>query len=141
MNLFLASVRIRRRFCIVFFLSKTLGIMLLPANFLIRAGLLGAILLATRFARLGRRLLVASVVLLAICGFSPLGNLLLYPLEQRFPPWDETQGAPDGIIILGGSIEPELSAAHGRAAVMYAADRLISVVALARRYPNARIVF
>jgi uncharacterized SAM-binding protein YcdF (DUF218 family) len=126
---------------VFFFFSKTLGIMSLPANFLIGMGVLGAILLATRWARLGRRLLVASVVLLAICGFSPLGNLLLYPLEQRFPPWDETRGAPDGIIILGGSIEPELSAAHGRAAVMYAADRLISAVALARRYPNARIVF
>ena len=78
-----------------FFFSKTLGIMSLPANFLIGMGVIGAILLATRWARLGRRLLVASVVLLAICGFSPLGNLLLYPLEQRFPPWDETRGAPD----------------------------------------------
>jgi uncharacterized SAM-binding protein YcdF (DUF218 family) len=126
---------------VFFFFSKTLGIMSLPANFLIGIGILGAILLATRWARLGRRLLVASVVLLAICGFSPLGNLLLYPLEHRFPPWDEARGAPDGIIILGGSIEPELSAAHGRAAVMYAADRLISVAILARRYPNARIVF
>ena len=57
-----------------FVLSKTLGVALLPANFLIGIGLLGAILLATRWARLGRKLLVASVVLLAICGFSPLGN-------------------------------------------------------------------
>ena len=85
-----------------FFFSKTLGIMSLPANFLIGIGVIGAILLAMRSARLGRRLLVVSVVLLAICGFSPLGNLLLYPLEQLFPPWDETRGAPDGIIILGG---------------------------------------
>ena len=51
-----------------FFLSKTLGIMLLPANFLIGVGLLGAILLVTRFAPLGRKLLVVSIVLLAICG-------------------------------------------------------------------------
>ncbi len=79
-----------------FFLSKTFGIMLLPANFLIGVGLLGAILLATRLASLGRKLLIASVVLLAISGFSPLGNLVLYPLEGRFPPWDATRGAPDG---------------------------------------------
>ena len=63
-----------------FLLSKTLGIMLLPANFLIGAGLIGAILLATRRAALGRRLLMISAVLLAIAGFSPLGKLLLYPL-------------------------------------------------------------
>src|SRR5258708_31615960 len=115
--------------------------MLLPTNFLIGAGLVGAILLATRFARLGRILLVASVVLLAVCGFSPLGNWLLYPLEQRFPPWDAARGIPDGIIVLGGSIEPELSVAHGRAALTHAADRLIAAAALARQYPNARIVF
>ena len=124
-----------------FLLSKTLGFMLLPANFLIGAGVLGAVLLATRWAFLGRRLLIAAVVVLAICGFSPLGNWLLYPLEQRFPPWDAERGVPDGIIVLGGSIEPELSAARGRAALTHAADRMIAAAALARRYPNARIVF
>jgi uncharacterized SAM-binding protein YcdF (DUF218 family) len=126
---------------VFFLLSKTLGFMLLPANFLIGAGVLGAVLLTTRWAFLGRRLLIAAVVLLAICGFSPLGNWLLYPLEQRFPPWDAARGVPDGIIVLGGSIEPELSVAHGRAALTHAADRLIAAAALARRYPNARIVF
>ena len=64
-----------------FVLSKTIGIALLPANFLIGIGLLGAILLATRLASLGRRLLIVSAVLLAVCGFSPLGDLLLHPLE------------------------------------------------------------
>src|SRR6202000_1420783 len=103
--------------------------MLLPANFLIGGGVLGAVLLATRWTFLGRRLLIAAVVLLAICGFSPLGNWLLYPLEQRFPPWDVVRGVPDGIIVLGGSIEPELSAAHGRAALTHAADRLIAAAA------------
>jgi len=124
-----------------FFLSKTLGIMLLPANFLIGAGLLGAILLATRSASLGRKLLVASVVLLAICGFSPLGNLVLYPLETRFPPWDAARGAPDGIVVLGGSIDADRSVAHDAVAVTAAAGRLIEAAALAHRYPNARVIF
>ena len=124
-----------------FILSKTLGVMLLPTNFLIGVGLLGAILLATRFASLGRKLMVASVVLLAICGFSPLGKLLLYPLESRFPPWDAARGAPDGIVVLGGSIDADLSAAHGAAIVRTAADRIIAAAALAHRYPNARVVF
>ena len=118
-------------------LSKTLGQMLLPANLLIGVGLFGAILLATRWASLGRKLMVAAVVLLAICGFSPLGKLLLYPLESRFPPWD----APDGIVILGGSIDADLSAAHGTAIVRSAADRIIAAAALAHQYPNARVIF
>jgi uncharacterized SAM-binding protein YcdF (DUF218 family) len=122
-------------------LSKTLGVMLLPINFLIAMGLLGAILLATRFSPLGRKLLVAVIVLLALAGFSPLGNLLLYPLESRFPPWDAARGAPDGIIVLGASVNADVSAAHHAPVVHGAADRIIATAALARRYPNARIVF
>ena len=124
-----------------FALSKTLGIVLLPTNFLIGAGLLGVVLLLTRFAWLGRKLLVISVVLLAICGFSPLGNWLLYPLESRFPAWDAAAGAPDGIIVLGGSINTDISAAHGVTVFKSAVDRMVATAALAHRYPNARIVF
>lgn len=124
-----------------FVLSKTLGTMLLPINFLIGIGALGALLLPTRRARFGRKLLVASVVLLALCGFSPVGGLLILPLEQRFPPWDPSRGAPDGIVVLGGSIDPDLSAARGHTVMPRAADRLVAVAELARQYPNARIVF
>jgi uncharacterized SAM-binding protein YcdF (DUF218 family) len=124
-----------------FFLSKTIGKMLLPTNFLIGIGVIGALLLATRFASLGRRLMVVAVLMLAVCGFSPLGSWLLYPLESRFPPWDAARGAPDGIIILGGSIDADLSVAHGGAVVRSEADRIIAAAVLARQYPNARILF
>src|SRR5712672_3041127 len=106
--------------------------MLLPTNFLIGVGLFGAILLATRFTSLGRKLLIASVVLLAICGFSPLGKLVLYPLESRFPSWDAARGAPDGIVVLGGSIDADLSVAHNAPVVTSAADRVITAAILAR---------
>ena len=122
-------------------LSKTLGYMMLPTNFLIGIGLVGIILGATRLASFGRKLAIFSLVLLAICGFSPLGDLLLDPLESRFPPWDAARGAPDGIIVLGGSIEADISAAHGTAVVRGAPDRIIAGAALALRYPNARVIF
>lgn len=124
-----------------FFLSKTIGKMLLPTNFLIGLGVIGALLLATRWASRGRRLMVFSALMLAVCGFSPLGTWLLYPLESRFPPWDAARGAPDGIIILGGSIDADLSVAHGGAVVRSEADRIIAAAVLARQYPNARILF
>jgi uncharacterized SAM-binding protein YcdF (DUF218 family) len=126
---------------VFFVLSKTIGIALLPANFLIGIGLVGAILLATRLAWLGRKLLIAFVVLVATCGFSPLGNLLLYPLEARFPPWDPARGGPDGIVVLGGAIDADLSASHGKAVFTRAADRVIEAAALARQYPKARIIY
>jgi uncharacterized SAM-binding protein YcdF (DUF218 family) len=126
---------------VYFFLSKTVGGMLLPSNLLIGVGIVGLLLLLSRFASLGRKLVAASVLLLAICGFSPIGNLLFYPLESRFPPWDDTRGAPDGIVVLGGAIQPNLSAAHGIAMFGPSIDRMIAAAGLAHRYPNARIVF
>jgi uncharacterized SAM-binding protein YcdF (DUF218 family) len=124
-----------------FVLSKTLGIMLLPTNFLLAAGLLGAVLMATRLAHVGRKLLLASVVLLAICGFSPLGAWLLYPLEQRFPAWSSAHGAPEGLVVLGGGIDADVSAAHKTAAFTSSGGRFIAAAALAHRYPKLRIVY
>jgi uncharacterized SAM-binding protein YcdF (DUF218 family) len=124
-----------------FVLSKTIGYLLLPTNLLIGVGLVGAVLMFTRFASLGRKLVIAAVLLLVICGLSPLGKILLYPLEQRFPSWDAASGAPDGIIVLGGSIEADLSAVHNTPVVRGAPDRIIAAAALAKRYPNARVLF
>jgi uncharacterized SAM-binding protein YcdF (DUF218 family) len=129
------------RLPLFFALSKTLGVAFAPINFLIELGVLGVLLMATRFAAFGRKLAVASIVLLALAGFSPLGSILLYPLETRFPPWDPSRGAPDGIVVLGGPIDADVSAAHGTPVVRNAADRMFAAAELARRYPKARIVF
>jgi uncharacterized SAM-binding protein YcdF (DUF218 family) len=133
--------RVAQEVLLFFTLSKTLGVMLLPANFLLGMGVAGLILLCTRFASLGRKLVAASVALLAICGCLPLGTGLLYPLEQRFPPWDASRGAPDGIVVLGGAIEPDLSAAHGVAVFGTSVDRIVAAAALAHRYPKARVLY
>ncbi len=124
-----------------FLLSKTLGAAVVPINLLVELGIISVVLMATRFAGLGRKLAATTLILLALAAFSPLGNLLLYPLEARFPAWDPSRGAPDGIVVLGGSVDTDLSAAHHTPVVLHAADRFFAPAELARRYPNARIVF
>jgi uncharacterized SAM-binding protein YcdF (DUF218 family) len=124
-----------------FVLSKTLGFFALPSNVLMAIGLVGLILLCTRFRRLASWLVLTSLVLIAFFGYSPLGNILILPLEQRFPPWNPAQGPPDGIVVLGGAIAPDISIARGTVALDDAAERITATVELARRYPNARIVF
>jgi uncharacterized SAM-binding protein YcdF (DUF218 family) len=124
-----------------FVLSKTFGFFAIPSNLAVSLGLFGLLLLPTRFARAGWRLVVASLAILAILGLSPLGNALIIPLEQRFPPWDAARGTPDGIIVLGGAIAPDISAARNDAALNEAAERMTAVPELARRYPDARILF
>jgi len=122
-------------------LSKILGFFAIPSNLVISIGVLGLLLLLTRFARAGRVLAFASLIVLAILGLSPAGNALIIPLEERFPRWDATRGAPDGIIVLGGAISPDVSAARDDVALNEAAERLTVAAELARRYPAARILF
>ncbi len=124
-----------------FILSKVLGLFAVPSNLTIVLGLLGVLLLAIGRARIGRFLTVVSLIALALLGLSPLGNALIIPLEQRFPPWDDTRGPPDGIVVLGGAISPDVSAARNDVALNEAAERVTAAVALARRYPAARIVY
>jgi uncharacterized SAM-binding protein YcdF (DUF218 family) len=124
-----------------FILSKVLGFFALPSNLIVLLGMIGLALMPTRLARLGRRLAVASLLLLAVAGWSPLANLLLLPLEERFPAWDPGRGAPDGIIILGGAIDIQASVARGVPELNEAAERMTAAVELAQKYPAARIVF
>jgi uncharacterized SAM-binding protein YcdF (DUF218 family) len=124
-----------------FVLSKILGFFAIPSNVVISIGLLGLLLLPTRFALAGRRLVAMSVVLIAVIGLSPLGNALTIPLEQRFPPWDSAGATPDGIVVLGGAVSTDVSAARNEVALNESAERMTVVADLARRYPQARVVF
>lgn len=124
-----------------FVLAKILGFFALPSNFLISLGIAGILLLLTQYRRLASWLVVTSLVLIAVAGLSPLGNILILPLEQRFPPWVASRGAPDGIVVLGGAITPSISAARGMVELNEAATRITAAAELARRYPNARIIY
>jgi uncharacterized SAM-binding protein YcdF (DUF218 family) len=126
---------------VFFVLSKTVGYLMMPSNLLMAIGLIGLVLLFTRFRRLASWLIVTSLVLIAAVGYSPLGRILLLPLEERFPPWNASRGAPDGIVVLGGAISPDISVARGVVALNGSAERLTVAVELAHRYPNARIIF
>jgi uncharacterized SAM-binding protein YcdF (DUF218 family) len=123
-----------------FILSKTVGALIYPSRVITLLAVAGLILLCTRFARAGRRLLIASLVLVVLLGVLPVGQALMRVVEQRFPRWAET-GPPTGIVVLGGAIEPGRSAALGMVSLNDNAERMTEVARLARRYPDARIVF
>jgi uncharacterized SAM-binding protein YcdF (DUF218 family) len=123
-----------------FVVSKVAGFFAVPSNVVALLGLAGLFLLLLRRRRAGLVLLVVSTTLLAIAGFSPLGNILLLTLTERFPQWRSAH-APDGIIVLGGAIDSEASAARNSIELDASAERILTMLRLARRYPQARIVF
>src|SRR3954467_8711580 len=124
-----------------FLLSKTAGIFAAPSNAIMGLVLIGLLLWPTRFSKIGRRTVVVGMLLLVAAGASPLGKALLLPLENRFPAWDASRGAPTGLIVLGGVISPDVSVKRGEVSLGAAAERLLAAVELHRRYPMARIVF
>jgi len=125
----------------MFELSKIFWAVAQPAVLLLIALSLGTLCLWIGWRRVGGWLVgLVTVALLAVTLF-PLERLYMTPLERRFP-IPELPAAVDGIIVLGGGItfrdldgvpRPEINESGG--------DRLAAFAALAKRYPQARIVF
>jgi uncharacterized SAM-binding protein YcdF (DUF218 family) len=124
-----------------FVLSKTLGVFLVPSNLIMALGALGLGLFFSKRRRAGGRLCACCVAALLIFGFSPVGALMLLPLETRFSPWDPQAGDPAGMIVLGGGVDPELTTARGTPAIGSAGARIVVAAELAYRYPKARLVY
>ena len=125
-----------------FVASKIAGILVFhPLNFLLFLGLFGLLLGLTRAERAGRFVALLAAVLLLVAAFSPISALILRPLEDRFPQPPADAPTPDGIVVLGGALDEDLGRARGQPTLTEAAARLTSGVALALRYPQARLVF
>ncbi len=124
-----------------FVLSKLFAFFAQPSNVIVLLGLVGLVLTRTRLARAGWWLAVASLLLIGAAGFLPLGKALSIPLEDRFPPWDPAGAAPAGIVVLGGAISAYKLATRGEVGINEAAERVIAVPVLAKRYPAARIIY
>ncbi|KAB0676669.1 YdcF family protein [Aureimonas leprariae] len=123
-----------------FVLSKLLWFVVQPLVALALAVLLGAILAAFGFRTVAALLYGLSALVYVVAMFSPAGLLLVGVLEDRFPrpslPADVT-----GIVVLGGSFDTRVAKTRGDAELSEAGDRVMAGMALARRFPNAKVVF
>lgn len=125
----------------MFHASKLVWLVLEPSTALTLLALLGVALCFTRFLRAGRWLALLGVAGLLVAGFSPLGTLVLRPLESRFSPFQDDGRPVAGVLVLGGALQSDVAAARGVFAVNEAAERFTILPALARRYPDAKLVF
>jgi len=124
---------------VTFVVSKLLWFVAAPGNLLLLVLLAGVLRAVWTRRRRGLILIAAPTLGFLAIAMLPVGPWLTQPLENRFP----TIAAPtrvDGIILLGGSIDPGLSRARGQIALIAAAGRVTETAALARRFPAARVV-
>lgn len=123
-----------------FIAGKLAWILLKPSNLLALMFGLGLVLRVLGRRRTGRAMMGGTFAVIVAAAVLPLGAWLIAPLENRFPP-PQLPARVDGIIVLGGAIEPSLSADRGALSLNGNAERLVAFAALARRYPAAKLVF
>lgn len=125
----------------IFFILSKLGWGLIrPATWLMigaalafRAALKGRL----RAARWWSGVTLSAMLALAIV---PVGSWLINPLEYRHG-FNPAFKKLDGMVILGFSSQPLIYARTGQVALDGHAERLTQAAALAKRFPNARVVY
>jgi uncharacterized SAM-binding protein YcdF (DUF218 family) len=121
-------------------ITKALWLIVNPANALTALLVLGALLLFTPRWRIGRMFVSVGAVSALIIAYCPLEILLMRPLQSRFPPPAHLPDRVAGIVVLGGAVDTRQSRL-GRVALNSRAERLTAFVDLARRYPEAKLVY
>lgn len=127
-------------------LLRILSELLINADYVLIVALLG---LAARAARSKTRLRARTIALcltpFVITHWTPAGRWLMVLLEGRFSHAGQFPGGlPEdltGMVLLGGSFILTDSEERGETVHNIAAPRLFESIALALRYPRARIVF
>lgn len=125
---------------VFFILSKLIGALLRPDTWIIIA--LAVVVLALVVQRRRLALWVAGLTLTGLVALAvlPLGDLLLQPIERQHranPPLSQV----DGIIVLGGGENARASAYWDQMQFNEGGDRFAAGLALARRFPDAALLF
>ena len=128
----------------VFALSKIFWTLANPGNLILIGLLIGFMVHLAPWRRVrhfGRGILGLTIGTAIAVAVLPVGTWLLSPLEDRFPAVVEPPSRVDGIIVLGGAIDLPRSVDRPGVALNGDAERIIEFVGLAKRFPNAKLVF
>ncbi len=125
----------------LFVLAKILGVLASPGNILLLVCVAGLLLCAFHRRRWGLRALHAGVGGFVLIAVLPIDRWTVEPLEDRFPQIIAPPAHVDGIIVLGGAVDTERTEDRGIPALNWAAERMTAFAGLARRYPEAKLVF
>jgi uncharacterized SAM-binding protein YcdF (DUF218 family) len=124
-----------------FWASKTFWVLVQPSNLLLLLLAAGALALLLGRRRLASWLLYPALLAFLIVGLLPVGGWLILPLENRFPALTELPDQVDGIIVLGGAVDLDVARSRDMVAFHGEAEREITMVELARRYPDAKLIY
>lgn len=122
-------------------MSEALWWILTPSSLVVALLLLAYLAARARAARLAGSLLFMPLLLLLVLLLVPLDEYLTARFESRVPPPTALPADIDGILVLGGSVEWRITADREQLTLGDAGERMLAALALARRYPEATLVF
>jgi uncharacterized SAM-binding protein YcdF (DUF218 family) len=121
-----------------FIFGKLVWAVLQPGNLLLLC-LLAGVFLLLRGRRRGELLVVLSAIGFLLLAVAPIGPAMMLVLEQRFPRPPKLPERIDGILVLGGAVDPRLSLFYGETVFNGSIARVLAGVALARHHPEAKL--
>jgi uncharacterized SAM-binding protein YcdF (DUF218 family) len=124
----------------MFIFGKLVWAALQPDNLLMLCLLAGVLLYLLSRGRRGKVLVGLSALGFALLAVAPIGPAMLLTLEQRFSRPAHLPERIDGILLLGGAVNPALSLSYRETVFNSAIARVLAGVALARRHPEAKLV-
>ncbi|MBT3504195.1 MAG: YdcF family protein [Piscirickettsiaceae bacterium] len=124
-----------------FILSKLAWGVLSPTNMIILMMALGTLFLMKGAVSAAKKILVSTVVVTLLLTVYPLGDSVMFPLENRFSKPQVMPEQIDGIIVLGGGEQLKTSLSWQSAELGAGGDRYIGAAILAKRYPTAPVIF
>ncbi|MEM1388036.1 MAG: YdcF family protein [Pseudomonadota bacterium] len=126
----------------VFFIaSKVFWAMVQPEAILCAIIIAAAVLLRTPWYRWGRRFALLAALCVLALSFLPVWRPLLVPLENVYPANPDLPQSVAGIIVLGGAEVADMTSVWQQPAVNEAGERFLEAMALARRFPDAKLIF
>lgn len=121
-------------------ISKAFAFVATPSHVILWLVLGATVTLVAGRVRLARVLGLLASALLVLIGVAPVGAALTQPLEDRFPR-RPLPGRVTGIVTLGGGLGVPALVHRGAPGTSPSLDRVVSTYELARRHPEARVVF
>ena len=124
-----------------FWLPKLLDFVEDPLQWVLLLSILSLLLVWRRRERAARRTLALAVLLLAFLGIVAVPDAILQRLENAYPGTTQSPAEFEGVLVLGGGLDGGRKALEREQTLLGgSAERVTTAAALARRFPDLKIV-
>lgn len=125
----------------MFVFYKIITQLFLPTNLLVIACLAVWLLLLRGRWRAARRIMAGVAACYGVLMLTPIAAWLIHPLEQAYADDRQRPEHVDGVIVLGGGLDAAATQNSGRTAGGHSLARLLDMMVLGQRYPQATFIY